>query len=175
MYWIAGISIGFLFGFLLQKGNVSQFETIVGQLLLKKFTVMKIMLTALIVGSLLIYSLFSLGLLPMLLVKQTPSFAVIVGGLILGAGMAILGLCPGTCIVASGQGSKDAWFGMAGMLTGGIVSLLFFPNLKETLSKVFYFRSLFINEYFGVSPLLFTILLGVIAVVSFYILEKKKL
>ena len=48
---ILGLVMGILFGFLLQKGGVTSYHVIVGQLLLKDFTVVKIMLSAVIVGS----------------------------------------------------------------------------------------------------------------------------
>ena len=47
---LLGLLTGFLFGFLLQKSRVSDRRVIVGQFLLRDFTVMKVMLTAIIVG-----------------------------------------------------------------------------------------------------------------------------
>ena len=45
-----GLLIGILFGFLLQRGGVAEYDVILGQLLLTDFTVLKIMLTAAVVG-----------------------------------------------------------------------------------------------------------------------------
>ncbi len=53
---------GAVFGFLLQKGGVTDYDVIIGQLLLKDFTVVKVMLSAVITGSLGIYALRSAGL-----------------------------------------------------------------------------------------------------------------
>jgi len=47
-----GLFIGILFGFLLQKGGVTKYDVIIGQLLLTDFTVVKIMLSAVITGML---------------------------------------------------------------------------------------------------------------------------
>jgi uncharacterized protein len=47
--------------------------------------------------------------------------ANVIGGLIFGAGFALLGYCPGTAAVALGQGSWDALFGMAGLVVGSWV------------------------------------------------------
>ena len=41
---------GLVFGFLLQKGGLTRFRVIVGQFLLRDFTIMKVMFTAMIVG-----------------------------------------------------------------------------------------------------------------------------
>lgn len=48
---LRGLIFGILFGFLLQKGGVTKYDVIVGQLLLEDFTVLKIMLTAVLVGA----------------------------------------------------------------------------------------------------------------------------
>ena len=43
---VLGLITGVAFGFLLQKGRVAKYQTILGQLLLKDWTVVKIMATA---------------------------------------------------------------------------------------------------------------------------------
>lgn len=47
-----GLLTGILFGFLLQKGGVTRYDVIIGQLLLTDFTVVKIMLSAVVTGML---------------------------------------------------------------------------------------------------------------------------
>ena len=53
LFW--GFLFGIIFGFLLQKGGVTKYDVIIGQLLLTDFTVLKIMLTAVITGMIGIY------------------------------------------------------------------------------------------------------------------------
>ena len=48
---LLGLVTGVAFGFLLQKGQVTKFRVIVGQLLLRDWTVAKIMGTAVAVGA----------------------------------------------------------------------------------------------------------------------------
>ncbi len=48
---LLGLLTGIAFGVLLQKGRVAKFAVIVGQFLLKDWTVVKIMGTAVVVGS----------------------------------------------------------------------------------------------------------------------------
>ena len=48
---LLGLLTGIAFGFLLQKGRVAKYQTILAQLLLKDWTVLKIMMTAVVVGS----------------------------------------------------------------------------------------------------------------------------
>src|SRR5690606_12850565 len=58
-----GVCFGLAFGFLLQKGGVAKFDILVGVLLLEKFTVVKVMLSAIIVGMVGVYLLRRMGLL----------------------------------------------------------------------------------------------------------------
>ena len=54
---LAGIAFGFMFGFLLQKGGVGTYHILIGQLLFQDWTVVKIMLTAIVVGMVGIFTL----------------------------------------------------------------------------------------------------------------------
>jgi len=58
---IWGLAFGVVFGFLLQKGGATKYDVIVGQLLLEDFTVLKIMLSAVVTGMLGIYLMKNLG------------------------------------------------------------------------------------------------------------------
>jgi uncharacterized protein len=51
------LTFGIAFGFLLQKGGATKYDVIVGQLLLTDFTVLKIMLSAVLVGMIGIYAM----------------------------------------------------------------------------------------------------------------------
>lgn len=112
-----GLAFGIIFGFLLQKGGVAKYEVLLGALLLTDFTVMKIMLSAILVGMIGIFTLHALGLVK-LHVKPTKYAANLIGGLIFGVGFALLGYCPGTGAAALGQGNLDAVAGIAGLLAG---------------------------------------------------------
>ena len=54
---ILGLIIGIFFGFLLQKGGATNYNIIINQLLLRDFTIIKIMLTAVITGMIGVYIL----------------------------------------------------------------------------------------------------------------------
>lgn len=133
---LLGLVIGILFGFLLQRGGVGEYDVIIGQLLLTDFTVLKIMLSAVVVGMLGVHALRSLGLVQ-LHPKPGSVGSSVVGGLIFGAAFAILGLCPGTVTSAVGQGSLDALFGgLVGILIGSWIFAAVYPKLqKPVLNK----------------------------------------
>jgi len=112
-----GFGFGVAFGFLLQKGGVAKYEVLMGALLLTDFTVMKIMLTAIVVGMVGIFAMHAMGWVK-LHVKPTRYAANVVGGLLFGVGFALLGYCPGTGAAALGQGNWDAIAGVVGLIAG---------------------------------------------------------
>jgi len=135
MQLLAGLITGILFGFLLQKGGATYYGVIMGQLLLEDFTVVKIMLSAIIVGMVGLHFFRSLGWVA-LKPKQSSLAMAIPGGLIFGAGFALVGYCPGTMTGAAGQGSLDALTGgMLGMLAGTGLFALLYPRLQPFLRK----------------------------------------
>ena len=91
----AGLSFGIIFGFLLQKGGVADYEVLIGALRLTDSTVFTVILTAIVVGSVASAVLRRFGLArahP----KPTHYASNIVGGLLFGVGFGLLGYCPGT-------------------------------------------------------------------------------
>ena len=131
---MAGAMFGLVFGFLLQKGGVGKFNILIGQLLLQDFTVIKIMLTAIIVGMVGIFPLHHFAKVN-LHIRETKIGPNVIGGLTFGAGFALIGYCPGTAAAALGQGSWDALFGMAGLVAGSWVFAEVSDALKQTVQK----------------------------------------
>ncbi|TWT94848.1 putative inner membrane protein [Botrimarina colliarenosi] len=114
---VLGAVFGIAFGFLLQKGGVAKYHILMGVLLLEDFTVIKVMLSAIIVGMIGVFSLHRMGLVQLHL-KPTRYAANILGGLLFGVGFALLGYCPGTGAAALGQGNYDAVSGVLGLMVG---------------------------------------------------------
>ena len=130
---VIGLIIGLLFGFLLQKGGVTDYDVILGQLLLTDFTVIKVMFSAVITGMLGVYLLRSLGLAT-LHPKPGSLGTSVIGGLIFGVGFAVLGYCPGTVSGAIGQGYLDALFGgVTGILVGSGIFAALYPKLQRSI------------------------------------------
>ncbi|MDF1738582.1 MAG: YeeE/YedE thiosulfate transporter family protein [Verrucomicrobiales bacterium] len=112
-----GLLFGIVFGFLLQKGGVGKFHVLIGQLLLEDWTVVKIMVSAVIVGMIGLYTLHSVGRVE-LHIKATKLGPNIIGGLLFGSGFALAAYCPGTNIAALGQGNWDAVVVAMGLIAG---------------------------------------------------------
>jgi len=131
---ITGALFGLVFGFLLQKGGVGKYNVLIGQLLLQDWTVAKIMLTAIVVGMIGVFPLHHFAKVN-LHIKPTRIGANIIGGLIFGAGFALMGYCPGTAAAALGQGSWDALFGMAGLIAGSWIFAELSGWTKRTIER----------------------------------------
>jgi len=130
-----GLGTGIIFGFLLQRGGVTDYNVLVGQLLLEDFTVAKIILTAIVVGMIGIHFLSDRGLVE-LKPKSGSLRRTIPGGLIFGAGFALLGYCPGTIAGAIGQGSLDALIpGLLGIFSGSFLFAAFYEKYSEAIEK----------------------------------------
>ena len=117
---ILGLATGIIFGFLLQRGGLIRFEKQVGMLLLKDFTVLRFMLSAIIVGMVGIITLSHFGILSASHRAMNVG-AILVGGSLFGIGWAFTGLCPGTSMGALGEGRLHAIFAIAGMLAGAML------------------------------------------------------
>jgi len=129
-----GILFGLVFGFLLQKGGVAKYNVLVGQLLLEDFTVVKVMMSAVAVGSVGVFLMHRMGLVKLHL-KPTILGAQSIGGILFGAGFALAAYCPGTGAAAIGQGSWDALLVAAGLVLGSYLYALSSGPLDRTVKR----------------------------------------
>jgi len=162
LFW--GLIFGFIFGFLLQKGGATKYNIILGQLLLKDFTVLKIMLSAVVTGMVGIYFMKSMGWIE--LHPKTGSVGKsIVGGLIFGIGFAVLGYCPGTIAGAVGNGYLDALIGgVIGIWLGTWLFALVYPKLKGKFLEKGNFGSMTLPELLKVNAWIVIIPLGILII-----------
>ncbi len=147
---------GFLFGALLQSARLNRFDTISGMAMLQNFKVAKAIALAIGVGVILLNIEIGLGFASYH-IKPFLLGGIVLGGFIFGAGMAILGYCPGTVMVSAGEGSLDALVGILGGLAGGLVYTLILPSISPILGPNIGTYSLF--TALGTSPMLFYILM----------------
>lgn len=115
----AGLLFGFVFGVLLHRGGVTDYNLIVKQFLFRDFTVLKVMCTAIVVGGVGLFILHGQELTNWH-IKPATMLAVVLGAVLFGIGMVLYGYCPGTGVAAIGAGKLDALAGFFGMLVGGI-------------------------------------------------------
>lgn len=163
-----GLMFGIVFGFLLHKGGATRYDVIVGQLLLTDFTVLKIMLSAVLTGMVGVYAMKRLGWVE--LYPKAGSVGMnVIGGLIFGVGFAVLGYCPGTIAGAMGNGALDAATGgLIGIIAGSCLYAAVYPYLKDGVLRWGYYGKATLPELFGVGEwrVVASVALGIIAVLA---------
>ena len=168
---ILGLLFGILFGFLLHKGGATNYDVILGQLLLTDFTVIRIMLSAVVVGMLGIYLMKSLGWVS-LYPKKGSVGKSLAGGLIFGIGFAVLGYCPGTISGAIGNGYLDALVGgLAGILMGTGIFAAAYPRMKTAILRKGDFGDITLPRLLKVNDWVVVIPMAVLIVGFLYWLE----
>jgi uncharacterized membrane protein YedE/YeeE len=169
-----GAVTGLVFGFLLHKGGVTRFDTIVGQFLFRDFTVLKVMLTAIIVGAVGVWGMLQAGMIEHLHVKGAGLLVNSLGGVIFGVGMALLGYCPGTAVGAVGQGSRDAGVGVLGMVAGAALFAEAYPWISRVLEPVGSLGKITLVDVTHLSPWWLIAALSVVAAGVFVWLELRE-
>jgi uncharacterized protein len=167
--WLA-ILLGAAFGFLLQRGRLTDYDVIVNQFRLSDFTVAKVMFTAIIVGGIGVLVLHQFGWAKYH-VKPAYMLGVTAGAAIFGVGMAIYGYCPGTGVAAVGTGSVHALVGFLGMLVGSVLYALSFPWVKARILPVGAKGAVRLPEMTSVPDAVWFAVLALIAAAGFYGLE----
>jgi hypothetical protein len=169
LFW--GLLFGMIFGFLLQKGGVTKYDVIINQLLLTDFTVVKIMLSAVVTGMIGLYIMQELGWIS-LRPKAGSWGKNAIGGLIFGVGFALLGYCPGTIAGAIGNGYLDAvTAGLVGIIFGSWLFATIYPGLKEGILKKGYFGNNTLPLIFRVNNWVVIIPMAIIIVAILYLIE----
>ena len=169
-----GLITGILFGFFLQKGRVLRYDKQLGALRLMDMTIVKFMLSTVLVGMVGIYILKDLGLVK-LSVKPTNLGANIIGGLIFGAGWGLLGYCPGTSAGALGEGRWDSLWGILGMQVGAAIFAEVYPVLKTSILTWGKLGKITLPQVLGVNHWIIVPIFIVGALVLFRWFEKKGL
>ncbi len=147
---VIGFLIGCAFGAILYMGGATSYRRILGTLLLKDMWIIKLMATAIGVGTLGVYLLDLNGLANMS-IKPAYLGGVAVGGIIFGIGWAVSGYCPGTCVVGSSEGKLDAIFTVVGGLVGALLFSMAYPALEATLIEPLNFGAVTLRDLTGVS------------------------
>jgi len=148
---IKGLGLGLIFGFLLHKGGVTNFDVIFGQLLLQDFTMVKIILTAIAIGIVGIYGMKHLGWIE-LKPKAGSWGRSLVGGLIFGIGFALMGYCPGTIAGAISTGALDALTGgLIGVWIGEGLFAALYPKVRTGILKLGDFGDVTLPKLLNVS------------------------
>lgn len=91
MNYVIALVLGVFFGFSLNKVGLTKYNKVVNQFRLTDMTILKFMMTALVVAMIGLYGLRGLGLVTFPAVPATYVVGNLVGGLLFGVGMALTG------------------------------------------------------------------------------------
>ena len=134
MTLIYALLVGVVMGVLLQRVGASSPRMILESLRWRNIAIIKFMATTIAVGAVLVY-LLSLWMPMHFDVKPTYVVGVGLGGLIFGAGFALAGYCPGTCVVGMAEGRRDAVITLFGGITGALLFTLVYTAIESWLIK----------------------------------------
>ncbi len=164
--------IGIGFGFALEQAGFSSSRKLAGMFYGYDTTVLKVFFTAAIVALVGSQLLSFFGLLNLKLVYVNPYYinSAIIGGVIMGAGFIMGGYCPGTGISALSIGKIDAMIFLIGGMVGTFLFAETYP-LIESLAMDNFKGAMRIDEWMGVSPGFFTLILILAAVALFWVAE----
>ncbi|MCL3883419.1 YeeE/YedE thiosulfate transporter family protein [Marivita sp. GX14005] len=130
---LLAIVIGAAFGAVLDRIGATSPNWIVGMLTLRRLHLMKTILLAIGTGSILMFGGQMIGLVDVGHMSVKAAYiGVFIGGLLLGAGWAASGYCPGTGVAAAAAGRKDALFFIAGGLLGAATYMATYPAWKAS-------------------------------------------
>lgn len=173
MTLLIGFLIGCAFGAILYLGGATSYRRILGTLLLKDMWIIKLMMTAIGVGSLGIY-LLDMGGLAHMSVKPAYLWGIAAGGAIFGVGWALAGYCPGTCVVGSAEGKKDALFTLLGALVGALLFALVYPALEATLIAPANFGEITLESLLGINGVYIALpFSAVLLFLAFFVLKDR--
>ncbi|QJT09128.1 YeeE/YedE thiosulfate transporter family protein [Oceanidesulfovibrio marinus] len=172
LFW--GLITGILFGVLLERSRVARYDKQLLALRLMDMTIVKFMLTTIVVAAVGIYALVAAGAVT-LSIKPAILGANIAGGLIFGLGWGLVGYCPGTAAAAFGEGRLDALWAMAGMVLGGALYAEAYPAMQATVLTWGDYGKITIPTALGVSPWLVIAVLVVCAALLFRFFERRGL
>lgn len=167
---VLAVVFGFAFGWLLHRGRVTSYDVILNQFRLRDFTVLKVMLTAIVAGGVGVLALTQLGYAKFH-VRDANMLATIIGAAIFGVGMVLYGYCPGTGLAAIATGSVHALVGAVGMLFGAMLYAFSFEWVRANIISVWRLGKVTLPDVLGVTPLAMYLALAAFAVAFFWAIE----
>ena len=137
-------------------------------------TILKFMLSAIVVASIGIYLFRDLGVIK-LSMKSTSIGAQVIGGLLFGIGWGLLGYCPGTAAGALAEGRFDGLWGVIGMLGGGALYAVIYPFMKAHIISIGNYGKIGLPQAIGINHWIVVVALAALALLLFRWFERKKL
>ncbi len=171
-YGTAGTALatGILFGFVLEQAGFGSPCKLTAQFRLTDWSVFKVMFSAIIVaavGILLLQVNNTFGAQGFY-VSEMYLWGTVLGAVLIGAGFAIGGYCPGTSVVGLGSGRIDGLIFMLGMVVGvWAFAGVYDTSFIQTVVNTAYVSAKTVPELFGVSPWLVIVAMVLMLIAGF--------
>ncbi|MCC7209299.1 MAG: YeeE/YedE family protein [Anaerolineae bacterium] len=176
---LIALGLGFVFGWVLDKGGLNRYFKIANVFRFTDLTVLRFMMSGMLVGVVGIYGLKAFGLVDLTAVAATALVGNFVGGAVFGIGMAMAGFCPGTMVAGAARGQLDYLIpGGLGFVTGGLIfGVLYRSDLIQWListgrPELAYAK---LPELLGVDPTLMAFVVAEGILIFLYVLAKLRL
>lgn len=151
----SGLVCGLMFGWVLESAGFGSPCKLTGQFKLNDWSVMKVMMTAIVVAAAGLAGLQSLGWIEAdaVFVPSAMLAAAAIGGLLVGVGFAVGGYCPGTSVVGLFSGRIDAAVFLLGLLAGTwVFADLYGPSIQALMDAAEVMSGDTVSEVLNVSP-----------------------
>lgn len=168
---LLGLITGIAFGYILYRAGVSSCGCIFDALNLLNLKAVKLMLTAVAVGSLIVYPLAAFGVVE-IGGKTLYVGGVLLGGLIFGVGFAIAGYCPGTALASLGGGRLDALYTIVGGLLGAFAYSLVYDEIKPFLIDTLNYGRHSLPEALGINPIAMGLMFAGTLILVLYAIDR---
>jgi hypothetical protein len=172
---LIALGLGFVFGWVLDKGGLNRYFKIANVFRFTDLTVLRFMMSGMLVGVVGIYGLKAFGLVDLTAVAATALVGNFVGGAIFGIGMAMAG----TMVAGAARGQLDYLIpGGLGFVTGGLIfGLLYRSDLIQWListgrPELAYAK---LPELLGIDPTLMAFVVAEGILIFLYVLAKLRL
>jgi len=170
---IIALVVGVFFGISLNKAGLTKYHKIVNVYRFTDMTVLKFMMTALVVSMSGLYALRGLGLVTFPNVPATYIVGNLVGGIVFGFGMALSGYCPGTAAAGAGEGKLDYLIpGLFGFLVGAVIYGLTYDQVFPAISALASFGNTTMPDLWNINPFLAIFTFTLISLLLFYLIER---
>lgn len=169
---LLGLVTGIAFGYILQNVGVARCGCIFDALNLRNLKAVKMMMTAVAVGSLIVYPANALGWVT-ISGKTLYILALVAGGALFGAGFALAGYCPGTALAAFGAGRREVVPVIAGGLVGALAYAVAYPVLEPLLIRPLNFGRVSLPALLGTPALGTGLVFAGILLVVVWLLDRR--
>jgi hypothetical protein len=168
---LSGLLCGILFGYVLENAGFGSPVKLTAQFKLSDWAVFKVMFTAIVVAAVGLWLLRLVGLMPpdSIAVPQAALMASAVGGVLVGAGFAVGGYCPGTSVAGLFSGRLDALVFIVGVVLGTTGFAVFYGAALKSLKAAWLIADgdTFTEVYAVPEPVVLAIL-GLALIAVFY-------